>query len=144
MKTVIISFLLVFTVSATWLTDFSKAQEEARTQQKHILLNFSGSDWCAPCILMKREVFEKETFQNFASENLILVRADFPRNKKNKLEPEQKVHNEKLAERYNPTGKFPLTLLLDADGNIIQSWDGYQKETPEDFVAAIEKALSKK
>lgn len=144
MKTSIIILLLAFTVNGSWLTDFTKAQEEARTQQKHILLNFSGSDWCAPCILMKREVFEKEVFQNFATKNLILVRADFPRNKKNQLDAAQKSHNEKLAERYNPQGKFPLTLLLDAEGNVIQTWDGYQKETPEEFVSQVEKALAKK
>lgn len=144
MKTLLATILLVTTISGTWLTDFAKAQEEARTQQKHILLNFSGSDWCAPCIMMKREVFEKEAFQNFATQNLVLVRADFPRNKKNQLDPAQKSHNEKLAERYNPQGKFPLTLLLDADGNVIQTWDGYQKETSEEFVGLLEKALAKK
>lgn len=144
MKISTIAILLALTVSSSWLTDFAKAQEEARAQQKQILLNFSGSDWCAPCILMKREVFEKEAFQHFANENLILVRADFPRNKKNQLDPAQKTHNEKLAERYNPQGKFPLTLLLDAEGNVNQSWDGYQNETSEEFVSLLEKALPKK
>lgn len=144
MKALILSAFLIFTSTVPWLTDFEKAQVDARTQQKLILLNFSGSDWCAPCILMKREVFEKEVFQNYASENLVLVRADFPRNKKNQLDAAQKAHNEKLAERYNPQGKFPLTLLLDAEGNVIKSWDGYQKETSEEFVGMLQKALVKK
>src|ERR671912_83719 len=41
-----------FTVipSATWFTNLEKAKSEASQSNKAILLNFSGSDWCAPCI----------------------------------------------------------------------------------------------
>lgn len=127
-----------FIIPITWLTDFENAQQQARESHKLILLNFAGSDWCAPCIKMTRDIFEQETFANFAENNLLLVRADFPRLKKNQLEPKQKTHNEKLAETYNPKGKFPLTLLLDVDGKILKSWDGYAGESPQDFVKEIE------
>src|SRR5436190_19443015 len=108
----IMSFLLF--ASVTWLTDFEQAKEQANEKDQLILINFSGSDWCAPCIKMKKEIFDTPQFQEFASTNLVLVKADFPRLKKNQLEAKQKEHNEKLAEHFNPNGKFPLTLLVDA------------------------------
>ncbi len=131
----IIPFVLL--TNAEWLTDFEKAKEVAREKDQYILLNFSGSDWCGPCIKMKKEVFETQLFQDFANTNLVLVRVDFPRLKKNQLEAKQKDHNEKLAERFNPHGKFPLTILLDSNGKVIHEWDGYPKMTVEEFVSEL-------
>src|SRR6187399_3198314 len=102
----IISFILL--IPANWLTDFDQAKQQAKEKNQLILLNFSGSDWCAPCIQMKKEIFEKQEFIDFADKNLVLVKADFPRHKKNQLDAKQKEHNEKLAEQFNPNGKFPL------------------------------------
>ena len=132
---IVTSFLLI---SADWLTNFEQAQQQARAGNKKILLNFSGSDWCAPCIKMKRDVFEQAAFQEYASQNLILVQADFPRNKKHQLEASQKAHNEKLAEKYNPQGKFPLTLLLDAEGKVLHTWDGFSNQSATDFLKEVD------
>lgn len=137
MKVLSLIIPLVLFTSADWLTDFDKAKESAREKHQYILLNFSGSDWCGPCIKMKKEVFEAPQFQDFANSNLVLLRADFPRQKKNQLEAKQKAHNEKLAERFNPYGKFPLTLLLDSTGKVIHEWDGYPKMTVEEFISEI-------
>ena len=103
-----------------------------------ILLSFSGSDWCAPCIKMKREIFDAPQFQEFAGANLVLVKADFPRHKKNQLEAKQKEHNEKLAEQFNPNGKFPLTILLDSNGKVIRQWDGYSDMSIEEFINELQ------
>jgi thioredoxin-related protein len=112
--------------SSVWQTDFQKAQTEATAQKKYILLNFSGSDWCGPCIKLKKEILDSEEFLQYADEKLVLVRADFPRLKKNRLSPEQTKQNEALAEKYNSEGKFPLTVLIDANGKAIKSWEGYE------------------
>ena len=114
MKSLILVVIsLTFSAGPPWETNFERAQAEAKKSHKQIFLNFSGSDWCAPCIKLKRDVFETEEFNTYASENLILIRADFPRLKKNQLGATQRVHNEKLAEKYNPTGKFPYSLLFE-------------------------------
>jgi len=113
----------------------------AKSASKPIILNFSGSDWCGPCIKMTRDIYEKESFVNYANEHLILVRADFPRSKKNQLDPKQIKHNEELAEKFNPQGKFPLTLLLDANGKILRTWDGFKSGTPEQFIQQIEESI---
>jgi len=141
---ILLAGVLTITLSTAWITNFDTAKEKAAKENKYILLNFSGSDWCAPCIKMKQEVFESEAFSSLADKELILVRADFPRSKKNQLSKEQTKHNEALAEKYNPSGKFPLTLLLDAHGKILRTWDGYVFASQEEFMADLDKALSKK
>jgi thioredoxin-related protein len=137
-------FFLVFLVSTTpeWLINFDHARSLAAEGDKHILLNFSGSDWCGPCIKMKKEVFGSEAFQSLAQEKLVLVNADFPRQKKNQLDAEQIKHNEGLAEKYNPDGKFPLTLLLDKDGKIVKHWDGYTFASQDKFMADLRTTLA--
>jgi thioredoxin-related protein len=145
MKLLSIIFLSIFsfTSSIEWTTDFAKAKAEASTQNKYILLNFSGSDWCGPCMKLKKEVLDSEDFLKFAETKLILVRADFPRSKKNRLSPELTKHNEALAEKYNNEGKFPLTVLVDANGNVVKSWDGYNSSTMTiaNMKAEIEKVV---
>jgi len=142
MKTVFAFAILLTAVTPQWFTDFDAARNKATDEHKYILLNFSGSDWCGPCIKMKKEVFESEAFLSLADKSLVLVRADFPRSKKNQLSKEQTKHNEALAEKYNPNGKFPLTVLLDAKGNIVKEWDGYVFASQEKFIADLQGILA--
>ena len=139
MKALLLSLCISLGVApATWLTDFSQAKNEAAQAKKAILLNFSGSDWCGPCIMMKKQVFESEPFQAYANDHLVLVRADFPRQKKNQLTPAQTQHNESLAERFNPEGKFPFTVLITPEGTVLKKWDGYAKQSPAEFIADLD------
>jgi thioredoxin-related protein len=136
-------FVSSFTITPgkTWLTNFEQAKLEASQAKKSILLNFSGSDWCLPCIKLKTEIFSSEAFARFAEDNLILANADFPRLKKNQLDKNQIQHNELLAEKYNPHGKFPLTILLNSSGTVIMQWEGLPQKSPEVFVDELKKLL---
>lgn len=126
MKLLLILFtLLGLATTPLWQTNMEQARAEAKADHKLVLLYFSGSDWCGPCIKLKKDVYESDAFAAYAAQRLVLVRADFPRAKKNQLSPEQTAHNERLAERYNPDGQFPLSVLLDADGKVLRSWAGY-------------------
>ena len=136
-----ILFSTILFSTTTWQTDFEKAKTEAKTENKFILLNFSGSDWCGPCIRLHKEIFDDETFLKYADEHLVLVNADFPRLKKNMLSKEQQKQNDALADIYNSDGAFPLTLLLDADGKVIKKWDGFPSETPEEFTNDVKAAV---
>jgi len=133
---------VLLTASPLWLSNFQSAKQSANEQHKLILLNFSGSDWCAPCIKMKAEVFESESFSTIANKHLVLLRADFPRLKKNQLPAEQLAQNESLADAYNPEGKFPLTVLLDANGKELKRWDGYVFASQDKFLAELETTLN--
>lgn len=132
--------LIYFLLPPIWHTNFQEAQKLAQTEQKLILLNFSGSDWCGPCMLLKKEYFNSEVFAAMANEKLILVNADFPRRKNNQLSAEQIAQNEKLADLYNPQGHFPLTLLLDTNGKVLQSWQGKPNSDVDNWTLEVEKA----
>src|SRR5438309_5907156 len=98
---ILLSTCLMKPADRGWITDFSKEKSEAAQYNKLILLNFSGSDWCIPCIRLHKEVFESAAFEKYAGEHLVLVNADFPRLKKNQLSKEQTKQNAALAEKYN-------------------------------------------
>ncbi|WP_367914297.1 thioredoxin family protein [Leadbetterella sp. DM7] len=139
MNSIITVLLGFFWLSGGWGNNLEKALADAGPAHKLVILNFSGSDWCGPCILLKKEVFESEEFKRFADTGLELVRADFPRQKKNQLPKEQVKYNESLAEKYNPAGKFPLTLLLSPEGKVLRMWEGYPKDlTTEQMIKTIQ------
>ncbi len=121
-----------------WNGDLEAAFRQATSEKKYVLLNFSGSDWCGPCIRMHREIFDSEIFRSLADRKLVLVQADFPRQKKNQPEATQLKRNEAMAERYNPNGIFPFTVLMDAYGKVIWTWEGFYKEGASAFSAQIE------
>lgn len=122
-----------------WESSYSSAQEISKAGGKPLLLVFSGSDWCIPCMKLERNIWESEAFKSYAKENLILYRADFPQKKKNKLTDELTNSNQELAEKYNTNGYFPLVVLLDFKGKILGQL-GYEKIGPERYIEKI-KAL---
>ena len=123
-----------------WGTDFERARETARQEHRYILLNFSGSDWCGPCIRLHNEVFESQPFKELAGTELVLLNADFPRLKKNQLPKDQQQQNEHLADMYNSKGSFPLTVLLTPDGKVVKAWEGFPAKGPDAFVSELKTA----
>ncbi len=115
---------VTFMSFTTWQPDYETARKTAAARHQLILLNFSGSDWCGPCLRMKREIFSTGIFSKMADSSLVLLNADFPRAKKNQLNSGQKKQNNLLADKFNPTGIFPLTLLIDENGRIVKRWEG--------------------
>ncbi|MBV6441801.1 MAG: hypothetical protein EPGJADBJ_03491 [Saprospiraceae bacterium] len=89
----------------------------ADTTVRPVLLIFSGSDWCQPCIRLEKQVLADSAFQNYATTHLSVVKADFPQRKK--LPDAERRENERLADRYNPEGKFPHIVLLRPDGEVL-------------------------
>lgn len=140
----ILAFITLFFLpgTITWMGDFTAATTAATQEHKLILINFSGSDWCGPCIRMRKEILGSAAFENYATDHLVLVRADFPRQKKNQLDAAQVKRNEALADKYNPEGKFPYTLLVDEHGKVLKDWDGYPDESPEKFISQINPLVS--
>jgi len=143
MKLLVIYLGMLFLPGISWMGDFNAAKIVAAQKHKLILINFSGSDWCGPCIRLRKEILESGTFENYASNHLVLVRADFPRQKKNQLSKEQIKLNEVLADKYNADGKFPFTLLVDENGKVLKSWDGFPDESPDQFVLDISSLSNK-
>ena len=139
-KLLIAIFLVYFAVPG-WHSDLQEAKQIAEKEHRHILLNFSGSDWCGPCIRMHDEIFESEVFKKMADTDLVLLNADFPRKKKNQLPPRQQEINNRIADQYNSSGKFPYTLLLDEKGKILKEWDGLPNMTAEAFTIEVRNGI---
>jgi protein disulfide-isomerase len=120
---------------AGWLTDFQKAQQEAKTNHKLLLINFTGSDWCPWCIRLHREVFSQPEFAEYAKNNLVLVMADFPRAKP--LSDDVRKQNSELAQRFNVEG-FPTIVVLNGEGKEVGEL-GYLPGGPSAFIAELKK-----
>lgn len=136
-KIFIIALLFAISITFGQQKSFASSIETAKTENKKVLLYFSGSDWCAPCVKFKKFIVNTPEFQTFATENLVIYNADFPRLSKNKLAKEVEKENETLADKYNSKGIFPLILLLDSDGNVVKKWEEFPKETVEEFIGKL-------
>lgn len=129
------AFLLIFSITASsqnWLTNFEEAKQEASNTDKNIVIVFQGSDWCAPCIKLDKEIWSTTEFQSISKDHFVMVQADFPRKKANKLSKELTEQNNNLASKYNNQGFFPLVVVLDKNGVVLGKL-GYEKSTPEKF-----------
>lgn len=133
---VLLLFIATAGYSQDWKTDFNSAKQEATAQNKHLLLVFSGSDWCAPCIKLDKTIWQSAEFKQYATESLILERADFPKKKQNQLDPNIKKQNQELAEKYNKDGVFPLVVLLDASGKVLGT-TSYKNVSPSDYISLL-------
>lgn len=122
--------------------NLKEAKQKAKTEHKLILLKFSGSDWCIPCINIQKKVINTTEFQSFADQHLVLMEADFPRLKKNKLSPENQKINGQLAELYNKDGIFPEMVLMDENGKVLKHWEGLGVMDPIYFEQQIKPYLN--
>ena len=119
----------------SWLTDFDAAKSKARSDNKLVLLDFTGSDWCGWCKRLNAEVFSKPQFQDYAAKNLVLVELDFPRYKQQS--EDVKKQNTRLAGEFQVEG-FPTVVVLNAAGKKVGEL-GYMEGGPDAFIAALEK-----
>jgi len=134
---VVLSLALGGTARAepSWETDFKKAQEQAKTDKKLLLVDFTGSDWCGWCIKLNREVFSKPEFKDYATKNLVLLEVDFPRAKV--LPDSVRKQNQELASEYQVQG-FPTVVVLDGEGHKVGEL-GYMEGGASAFIAELEK-----
>ncbi|PHR15008.1 MAG: thiol-disulfide isomerase [Aequorivita sp.] len=131
-------FFFSFKLSAQeWQTDFETAKQISSEENRPIVLVFQGSDWCAPCIKLDREIWSSEEFKAYAKDHFVMLQADFPRKKKNSLPDVQQQKNNQLAEKYNKQGYFPFVVILDNEGNVLGE-AGYEKTTPAAYIEKLE------
>lgn len=121
-----------------WSTDLEKALATAKKEKKSVLVEFTGSDWCPPCIQMRKNVFSKKEFVDKASEKFILVELDFPRGDKAIADK-----NQPLAKKYKIEG-FPTVVLLNPEGKEFNRFFASQFPKSEDFLKHLDEALAKK
>lgn len=120
--------------------DAEEAFRVASETQKPVLLVFAGSDWCAPCIRFEKQVLSEKSFLEFANDNLVILKADFPQRKK--LPASEQKQNDALAEEYNPKGVFPKLVLLREDRSVLSALT-YSNQTTVEFISQIKESLPK-
>ena len=123
-----------------WSTDLPKAQAQAKADNKMVLMDFTGSDWCGWCMKFDKEALSTDKFADYAKAHLELVVVDFP-NKKPQSDA-LKAANKALGEKYGVNG-YPTFVVLNADGKEIGRQVGYAPGGPEAFIAQLE-GFSKK
>ena len=123
--------------AGSWETDYGRALAKAKSENKKVLLDFTGSDWCGPCIELRKRVLSRPEFQAYADKNLVLVEIDYPQRKQQSAE--LKKQNEKLSKEYGIDAKgFPTIVLLDSNGKVVREFTGYDGEPIGDLIAWIE------
>lgn len=141
MKYLLISFGLLLKCFCFGQSTISEAQKIAIEEDKKILLVFTGSDWCKPCIQLKKNILETVNFVNFSDSKIVQLYVDFPYKRKNKLSKEQTLHNEGLAETYNKSGDFPKMVLIDNALDFVKTIQYNSKMKTNELISEIENAL---
>ncbi len=121
-----------FAAEAGWTVDFAAAKAAAVKNKKDLLLEFTGSDWCPPCKILKAEVFDKDEFKKAAPQAFVLVKLDYPRDKTHQTEAEI-AQNDELQKRY-AISAFPTVILTDAQGRPYAKTAGYGGQTAKEYV----------
>ncbi|WP_177733264.1 MULTISPECIES: thioredoxin family protein [Flavobacterium] len=134
--TCLLLLLSTFSYAQHWETNFEESKKSAAAENKNIILVFSGSDWCAPCIKLDKTIWSSEAFQTEAKTNWVLVKADFPKKKTAALSETLKSQNASLAEQYNKEGHFPLVVVLDKNGKVLGK-TGYKNVNPEEYIKLL-------
>jgi thioredoxin-related protein len=144
MKKLILTLMLLATVTAraelTWLTDLDEAKKVAVKENKKILVDFTGSDWCGYCMKLHKEVFDSEEFEKFAKD-YVLVELDFPKRKEQPAA--EKAKNQALQKKF-AVGGFPTVLILAAGGKLLNRAEGYTPDSgPDAYLPRLGAAVKK-
>lgn len=122
----------------SWIEDYQLALDRASNENKTILINFTGSDWCKWCIKLDEEVFSHKEFVDYAEDNLVMLKIDFPTTFK-QLPQEEQIKRQQLQQKYGVRG-YPTILLADAEGEVIGQ-TGYQPGGPQKYIDHLKEML---
>jgi protein disulfide-isomerase len=145
MKKLILSLLVLATVTAraelTWLTDLDEAKKVATKENKKLLVDFTGSDWCGYCIKLHKEVFDTPEFEKFAKD-FVLVELDFPKRKEQPAA--EKAKNQAAQKKYGVNG-FPTVIIINSSGKVLNRAEGYAPDSgPDAYLPKLGAPAAKK
>ncbi len=149
MKKILLLILLVSSIitngqgkkekKLNWVTHFRKAINISKKEKKPLFIFFTGSDWCAPCKKLEKEVLETPEFRNYADEMLVIYKADFPKNKKI-VAKENRRYNDQLKKRFKQKS-FPTLVVIDHNGNVLGKIQG--KRPNKEYYPFFDKMVEK-
>lgn len=122
---------LTSSAKENWETNYDAALAKAAKDNKLVLIDFTGSDWCGWCIKLDKDTFSQPAFQSYAEKNLVLLELDYPQGKPQTAAI--KKQNAELAKKFNVEG-YPTLVLLNAKGKEIARNEGYLEGGPSAFI----------
>lgn len=114
-----------------WVTGVDDALARAKKDNKHVMVLFTGSDFCPPCMMMQKEVFTKKEFVTKAGKDFILVFVDFP-----EADEALAKSNEPLMEEYSVPG-LPTVLVFDPSAREIGRFAAHEFPEVDAFVEKL-------
>ena len=131
----LLSISFVHAAEKDWLTSIEEGVKQAKKEHKHVLVEFTGSDWCPPCIMMHKKVFSKNSFVKGAQKNFVLVVLDIP-NKDKALRKK----NDAVMKKYKVRG-VPTVILMDADGKEFSRFPAARYPSVQKFLHHLKQEL---
>lgn len=124
-----------------WTEDYPAALAQAKKENKLLLLNFTGSDWCVPCQLLDRTVFTSPDFQKWAAGQFVFVTLDFP--SRTPQADDLKARNKALKEQFKVEG-YPTILIVDANEKERGRTLGFDEaQTAQTWLTDVQSQLAK-
>lgn len=144
---VVSAIMLIFSgmklqAQTAWFINAAEAKAYAIEHKVPVMMVFAGSDWCKPCMMLKKEVLHSTEFTTYFPSKMALLYLDFPIQSKNKLPADLKKQNELLAEKYNQGGSFPKVIMIDTEGKVLAEIS-YTHQTPAVFIEQCEAVITK-
>jgi thiol-disulfide isomerase/thioredoxin len=130
----------VFAADSAWLVSVPQAMAQARQENKLVLLDFTGSDWCGWCKKLAAETFAQPGFIEYAGKNLVLVEIDFPH--QTPQSAELRKINQALQKQYDVKG-YPTLVALKPDGSVVWKQTGFLRGGPDAIIAELDKVKPK-
>ena len=129
---------LVPALAAEWMTDLEAAKAKAAAENKAVLIDFTGSDWCGWCIRLRKQVLDTPAFETYAKDKFVLMEVDVPQNPK--FDPELRKRNEQLCEQFSVDG-FPTIMVITPQGEVVGGFSGF-KPTVDATAQTLDAALA--
>jgi protein disulfide-isomerase len=96
--------------NAGWLTNLDEAYAKSKKENKPIMANFTGSDWCGWCKKLTASVFSQPEFKAWADKNVVLLELDYPRGKQ--IPEVIRAQNSNLQQAFQVSG-YPTVWIFD-------------------------------
>lgn len=117
----------IYDPSANAGVEIEKAIQEAKVQEKNVLLMIGGN-WCPWCIRLHKLLTENTELNGLVKDNYVWVMVNYSKENRNLG---------LMAELGNPQRfGFPVWVILNSDGKVIHIQDTSLFEMNEDYVPA--------
>jgi hypothetical protein len=139
LRLLLIFLLPLFQVAPTWESNFDVAKQRSIKESKIILIHFVHKSGDAKNIKLEKETFETSEFIDYANKQVVLLKIDLGIEQTSS--DKQFYHNSIIRERYNNAALAPFTVITDADGKVLKTWNYKKPLKSADLISAIQTTI---